>query len=240
MFLELGTSSFSPPIVRLIASNALANIGLLPEAVSILAAVWRDEQVEQCLRENAQFEYVKLTGSIPSDGGNGGSDAPVEATGQLLGDAGRYLRMGQFSEAIAACEKCLEIEPSNPRAWYMKGIACHKRGGGPDDLSSAHECFKQCTNLNPESKVAWRMRGVTTADQGDHSEAIESLDRALTGTPQDAGIWCIKARVFLGAGDAGCAGEAVDCALDLNPMAEECQLLKEEVRRTTQERGSQN
>ena len=89
-----------------------------------------------------------------------------------LADAHRS--SGQYPEAIAAYEKCLEIAPFN--SWAYNALAeCYRNVGR---YETSLEMFEKALEKNPTAE-AWAGAGVAYKASGEHEKAIECFQNSV-------------------------------------------------------------
>lgn len=89
---------------------------------------------------------------------------------------------GRYSEAIAALDQALAIDPTISEAWYNRGTILGKTGRPAEAINS----FDRAIALNPNDSMTWSNRGTALGNLGRYSEAVSSYDRALALNPNDA------------------------------------------------------
>ena len=63
--------------------------------------------------------------------------------------------MGNFSEAITAYDKALEIDPKDKEAWVNKGAALNRMG----NFSEAITAYDKALKIDPNYVNAWDGKG---------------------------------------------------------------------------------
>jgi len=99
-----------------------------------------------------------------------------------LGNA--HLRAGRFTEAVAAFQRSLEVNPRYDLAWA--GLARTYRSLG--DLDRSLNCIDRAIEISPGKANLHNARGRTLSTAQRHAEAIESYERALDIQPDDASM----------------------------------------------------
>ena len=59
-----------------------------------------------------------------------------------------WLKMGDLEKALADAEKCTQVEPTNPKGWFRKGISLHAMQRYADAIPALLEAEK----LEPSNK----------------------------------------------------------------------------------------
>ncbi len=101
---------------------------------------------------------------------------------QYYNDGVDLVNAGRYSEAIAAFDQALAIDPSFSEAWYNRGTTLSNLGRYSEALNS----LDRAVALNPNYFEAWGNRGTALVKLGRYSEAISSYDRAIALNPNDA------------------------------------------------------
>ena len=103
-----------------------------------------------------------------------------------------YLRKGEvlaeerrYSEALAAFEKAVELNPNLEEAWYNKGNILVRMSRNTDALNA----YEKLVKMHPEKSEVWYNRGNVLVKLKRYSEALESYDRALEIQPNDDEAW---------------------------------------------------
>jgi len=115
--------------------------------------------------------------------------APTAASGRDLEafelcNKGRSLdNLGRSQEALACCNRALELNPRLPMAWMGKGLALTSLGR----LHEATECLDRALALDPQMQQAWSNKAVVLEKLGRMDEALLCCDRALSGSGIRAG-----------------------------------------------------
>jgi len=98
------------------------------------------------------------------------------------------IKLGNYSEAIAAYERVIKISYSNATAWNQRGVALALMGRYSESIDS----FKNATNIDPKYAAPWYNKGTTLATIGRYEEAIQDYDKAIHINSQEPGFWYAK------------------------------------------------
>ncbi len=98
-----------------------------------------------------------------------------------------------LTEAIAAYERAIEINPNFAPAWQNLALALKQQGKYRDAIES----FTEASEINPQNIDTWLGLADTLNTVGREQEALEALDRALAINPQKPKIWLEKGSIFL-------------------------------------------
>jgi tetratricopeptide (TPR) repeat protein len=92
-----------------------------------------------------------------------------------LAIAHAYFKLGKYSDAIAKCDKALEIAPDYAEAWSNKGVILYNLG----EYDKAIMSYDKAIEINPNDDYAWYNRGLALDDLGMNKEAIKSYSQAI-------------------------------------------------------------
>jgi superkiller protein 3 len=108
----------------------------------------------------------------------------------------RALEADDYGEAAAASARAIELEPENPKAWALKGVALAGSGKSDDALSA----LTRASELDPHNADVWWLKGELLTNAGSYQDALESLTTATTldDTLADARVSLGIALVHLG------------------------------------------
>lgn len=111
--------------------------------------------------------------------GSTASSADVLAT--IYDDRGLSLLLSQEPDAaIASFTQAIALDPTNIRAYFNRGCACHRLGRTQEALAD----FEQVLALNPSHSRTYLERGLIRQAQGDRMGAIADLRTAATYAQQ--------------------------------------------------------
>lgn len=102
---------------------------------------------------------------------------------QLMAQATHHHRSGQLEPAKRLYLQILKLQPWNPDALHLYGLACHQLG----DHLSAVRSIRQAVELVPDQPVLRNNLGDALSKAGDVAGAIEQLRHALALRPDYAG-----------------------------------------------------
>ena len=98
----------------------------------------------------------------------------------------RLLQRSRPQEALEHLLKAVTLAPSDPRAWFVSGLAL--RGCG--DLGAAADALRRAVALDPRAADAWSELGAVLAAMGVRDEPAQCWQRALAVVPShtEAGV----------------------------------------------------
>lgn len=106
-------------------------------------------------------------------------DQDVDSVEALAEMANAYWHLGRFYRAEKYVEKALELDSSQPLAWYNRGLIEYKR----EHYQNAAKAFRRAVDLQPDFANAWNMLGLSLFQQGKMEEAELCLLKALELDP---------------------------------------------------------
>ena len=99
--------------------------------------------------------------------------------GDWIKQSGDIYKAGNYTEALVAIDKAIEIDPSNATAWYEKGqinLAEHK-------YDNALIAYEKSLIINPNGADAWNGKAVALKELGRYNEAQVAYDESLRLDP---------------------------------------------------------
>jgi tetratricopeptide (TPR) repeat protein len=85
----------------------------------------------------------------------------------------------RYTEALAAAERALALDDTNPEAWYVRGT-CYAMLA---QYEAALRDFEQALALNPLYVAAWDGKAWVLGIMGQKMEALEAINKALELEP---------------------------------------------------------
>ena len=135
-----------------------------------------------------------------------------------------FYGLNKYPEALAVCERALEIDPEWPTAWYMKSLILEQLDraqeawdglnsySDPDDyyiplakgiilraLEKYEEAlitFDQLLETRPDDETILRNKGAALKRLKRYREALDCYDRILEFAPDDYDCWWRKAKIL--------------------------------------------
>lgn len=136
------------------------------------------------LRRDLETLLKKQTGEVVTLPGK----TELEAW-ELVNKGASLNRLGKHKEAIACCDRVLEIKPRDAEAWNNKGNALDRLGKHQEAIG----CYDRAIEINPGEAAVWYNKGSELVRLGKPQEAIACFDKALEIKPRDAYTWFFKA-----------------------------------------------
>jgi predicted O-linked N-acetylglucosamine transferase (SPINDLY family) len=116
---------------------------------------------------------------------------------QTIQQAMRKHQAGELEGAKTLYLKILELQPANPDALHLYGLACHQQG----DHQTAVRYIRQAVELVSNQPVLRNNLGNALRKSGDFRGAVEQLKRALELRPAYAGAHLNLSLAFAGLKD---------------------------------------
>jgi tetratricopeptide (TPR) repeat protein len=147
---------------------------------------------------------------------------PLEESVRLGNKALSCYSINLLDDAVAYCDKSLEIEPRNVFSLNIKGLCCVKQRNFSDairwfdkandiapeyseawnnkggcykeigDIENAFRCFKKATEIKPSYSEAWANQGYYFVQLRKYNEAIECYNSAIRASPQNPEYYSAK------------------------------------------------
>ncbi|MDR2119077.1 MAG: tetratricopeptide repeat protein [Tannerellaceae bacterium] len=140
----------------------------------------------------------------------------------LLSRASLFYQTDQGNEAMADCLRVLEMDASNPVAWYLAG-RIRKNSG---DLTGAADAFTKATDSKPDFVEACLMRAAVLLEMNRPEEALAGMESLAELAPEEEAVYRLRGRIHEALDDLPSAADDYNRAIALNPFNEETYLLK--------------
>lgn len=122
-------------------------------------------------------------------------------------------KKGSFSEALAAYEKALAVNPHHFEANLYRCRALRILGRMSDALPSCDRALA----IDSNSDLAWESRAWVLRGLGRYEEALKASDRALVINPRAYWSWIEKSAALRELGEYASSLEAADRAIAIDP-----------------------
>ena len=136
-----------------------------------------------------------------------------KTSSEWVGYGYSLFKMGDYSGAITAFDRAIDIDQDSVKAWNNKGYTLNKL----DRHEEAITAFDQAIGINPDHVSAWNGKGRALYELGRYEEAITAYDGALDIDPDHVSAWNNKG---LALGELGRYEEAItafDRAIAIDP-----------------------
>ncbi|WP_293355161.1 MULTISPECIES: tetratricopeptide repeat protein [unclassified Microcoleus] len=120
---------------------------------------------------------------------------------------------GDLEGAIAACDKCLEIDPKYHHAWNWLGNALKELGR----YNEAKAAYEKTLEIDPRYHFAWNGLGNALYNLGHYNEAKAAYEKALEIDPKYHHAWNGLGNALNGLRHYNEAKAACETALEIDP-----------------------
>jgi serine/threonine protein kinase len=132
----------------------------------------------------------------------------------------------QPGEAIAACNKALDLNPNYAEALWSKGNALDQQQRSSDALP----LYERATAVKPDFAEAWNNQGVALLGIGRASEAVAAFNKATALKPNFADAWANQGAALWQLGRFRQAIASMDKALQIQPDNPTAKNLRQQAR----------
>jgi tetratricopeptide (TPR) repeat protein len=163
-----------------------------------------DRDLEAARATNDHEELVRVLVELAATAGS---------AWRCLAVAGEIYNLGRHTEALAAYDRAIALDPKYALAWNNKGNALYYLGRYAEALA----CYDRVIALDPKYALAWNGKGAALDDLGRYGEALAACDRAIALDPKNALAWINKGNALY---DLGRQTEALACydrVIELDP-----------------------
>jgi len=118
---------------------------------------------------------------------------------------------GNYTDAVKAFSKAIELNPQSANAYYNRGVAYYKLGNKQQAIKN----YNTAIELNPQYVLAYTSRGNVYSDFGNYQQAIKDYNKAIELNPQYASAYNNRGIVYFTQGNnmLGCRDAQKGCAL---------------------------
>jgi len=120
----------------------------------------------------------------------------------------------EFSKAIQAYQKVIELDPAYIEAYNNLGIIYYEMG----NFDRAFGAYQKSIEINPQYEKGHNNIGILLFSKGRHEEAIEAFEKALAINPNNIETHLNLGILFKRQGQSGKAIESYQKALAINPL----------------------
>lgn len=137
---------------------------------------------------------------------------PKNAEGHWMIGIG-YARNGQPERGMASCETAAGLNPNNDCAYVCAGLTNMALGRPAEAIPNFERSLRLNPRFRPQTK--YKYMGLAHIEAGQDELAIDALNRALVGSPNDPLANFALAAALALQGDAGAAEAALEKALSV-------------------------
>jgi tetratricopeptide (TPR) repeat protein len=124
-----------------------------------------------------------------------------------------YYAKGELDQALADCNKAIELDPKLAAAYSTRGKAYY----GKDEVDRALADYNKAIELDPKLAVAYNNRGLVYGDKGEVDRALADYNKAIELDPTLAVAYNNRGIVYKHKGEFDQALADYNKALELNP-----------------------
>ena len=129
----------------------------------------------------------------------------------LKGDCLNKLK--RYEEALASCDKAIEIDPNYKDAWVTQGRALDNLKRYEEALAS----YDKAIEIDPNYHWAWVSRGSVLNNLKRYEEALASYDKAIEINPNDHWAWAMRGATLYNLKRYEEALASCDKAIEIDP-----------------------
>jgi tetratricopeptide (TPR) repeat protein len=150
--------------------------------------------------------------NIPSDGLDR-MEAPAIEFYRLFDVAADLTEKGDYSAAIPAWKKAMELDSEDAKSRYNFGLALDHQG----QLEDAIAQYRKSVEINPQNAPAFTNLGIALSRTGKLDEAVEALTQSVEIRPANAMAQSNLAAALIEKGQTDAAVEHIRKALEADP-----------------------
>ncbi len=128
-----------------------------------------------------------------------------------------FYNQKEFSKAIQAYQKAIELEPTYVEAYNNLGIIYQMMG----DVDRAFGVYQKATEINPGYEKGYNNLGILLLLKGRDEEALEAFQKALAINPNNIASYLHLGILFKNKGQCDEAIESYQKALAIDPLHRE-------------------
>jgi len=148
----------------------------------------------------------------------GGKDRTLTSDVHIHFNSGvSFYNQREFSKAIQAYQKVIELDPTYVEAYNNLGIIYQMMG----DVERAFESYRKSTEINPRYEKGYNNLGILLLLKGRNEEALEAFQKALVINSNNIESHINLGILFKKKGEWGKAIESYQKALAINPLHRE-------------------
>jgi superkiller protein 3 len=104
----------------------------------------------------------------------------------LLCQEGMLLaKLGRHQEALASCDRAMELQPDSEEVWHSRGIILMR----VRRYNEALEHFNRALQIQPNYGKVWYNRGIVLLQLGQEQAAATSFEQALSLCQNSHKVW---------------------------------------------------
>lgn len=118
-----------------------------------------------------------------------------------------------LEETIEACQKIIEIQPDNPKVYFMLGNIQHQQG----EIEAAIASYQTAQNVDSYNLNLYRNLGNCLQEVDRNQAAIDLYQTAIQSQPNNAELYCLLGNAQHKNGDIEAAISSYKTAIELAP-----------------------
>lgn len=124
-----------------------------------------------------------------------------------------YINKEDYSQAIEASKKAVELNPDFKEAWLNLAAANNQIG----NFSKAIDACNNVLKLDNNFEFAWSRLGKIYKSKGDLELALQMVKKAIEINPKEHEIWLVQAEIYTNLKDYENALKSINMALKFKP-----------------------
>lgn len=149
------------------------------------------------------------------------ANTPTTA-GAWLDRALALSRSGEFTDAVAAAEQAIALEPENSAAWANRGVYRFWAG----DREGAAADLEKAVELDPSERIAMNGNALLADAEGRYQDVVIEMTRALRQAPTDPFALNMRMRAYMAERQFDRAIRDLDSLIAVQPERIELQFVR--------------
>jgi Flp pilus assembly protein TadD len=201
---ELGLDTAALCVLHVRRATSLTAQGRAPEALAACREAEKSLPADESLRRALAQHYADIGGAlgypkglaVVSREGRAAYEWAIalapDQSDYHCGLGGLLIAMADWPQAIAYCERAIELDHTNSTAYNYRGSAYY----GLKEYGKALADYTQALELDPQDASAYYNRGGTYDDLKEYDKALADYTRAVELDPQDAAAYCNRGSTY--------------------------------------------
>ncbi len=205
----LKTSGFSKSQIEVALTTCFNQINWLDGLAKFAALLYKSKRCSESQRVDWVRQAAAQAELIVTP-----EDSEFSSDLFSLNLASFWYELRRYEEAIASCDKALQIKPDYYDAWNNRGNALFNLGSFEEALA----CYDKAIEIKPDYHYAWDNRGLVLNNLGRYEEALACYDKAIEIKPDYDNAWNNRGNTLFN--NLGRYEEALACydkAIEIKP-----------------------